>query len=320
MSEYRIIDNFKSIKCDLINSSNYTTTISSSNSMTSNINLILPEDNGGSNYVLRTDGSGNTSWIQFLGLTGLTGPTGLTGVSGSLGLTGPSGPTGPQGITGPSGLTGSTGATGGTGYTGQQGITGPSGLTGLTGPTGHTGAIGFTGPTGPTGLTGPTGPVGEQGYTGIQGIQGTQGIQGNIGPTGPIGATGSLTSSNKSFFGLNSIFRSSTTDEFLQLSCSSNSGGIGRSRFLCPIAGTFSNIYITQFGVAGGAGITRTFGLNVNGTNVFTFSLSNPATSANSGSSSYTVSAGDSVCHSYIDSGSGYGDIRSAISVVFTAS
>jgi hypothetical protein len=321
MSSHRIIDNLISNNCDLINSSNFFTAISSSGSMTSNINLILPIDNGSNNYVLSTDGSGNTSWVQLSGLTGSTGLQGITGTTGPTGSTGFTGLSGPHGITGPTGLFGLTGVIGETGYTGPLGITGPSGITGITGSTGHTGAQGITGPTGTTGLIGPTGPNGEIGHTGPQGPQGIQGMQGMIGPTGPIGPSGSLSSSNISFFVFNTNLLDTTANRFFPLSgYIQPTSTISNFQYICPIAGTFTKMYATQFGVTGAAGVTRTISFNVNGSNVFSITILSPATSSNSGSSSYTVSVGDLVCYRYTDSGFGYGNIRSAISIAFTAS
>ena len=68
----------------------------------------------------RYDGS---SWGEYLGQQGPTGPTGAAG------------PTGPTGAAGPTGPTGATGADGDTGPAG------PTGATGDTGPAGPTGAI-----------------------------------------------------------------------------------------------------------------------------------------------------------------------------------
>ena len=98
---------------------------------------------------LVTDMSGNetaTSEVTVIvaeeeGPTGETGPTGPTGETGETGTTGETGPTGP------------TGETGETGTTGETGPTGPTGETMPTGPTGPTGETMPTGPTGPTGVT-----------------------------------------------------------------------------------------------------------------------------------------------------------------------
>ncbi|MDP3764895.1 MAG: hypothetical protein Q8R04_00125 [Nanoarchaeota archaeon] len=68
-----------------------------------------------SNKHFKCDGS---SWVDYTGSQGPSGPTGSTGPSGPTGSTGSTGSTGPQGTTGPQGSTGATG---------PQGIQGPQG-------------------------------------------------------------------------------------------------------------------------------------------------------------------------------------------------
>jgi hypothetical protein len=96
----------------LRNNSNFTTNISSSSSMSSNILITLPGVSGSSNSFLQTDGSGVTSWVTLPGSTGPTGNTGATGSTGSTGATGATGTTGSTGLTGNTGSTGSTGIAG----------------------------------------------------------------------------------------------------------------------------------------------------------------------------------------------------------------
>jgi hypothetical protein len=112
--------------------------------------------------VLTLSGDGTvlqSSAINVIGATGVTGPTGSTGASG---LSGPTGPTGASGLSGPTGPTGASGLSGPTGPTGASGLSGP------TGPTGASGLSGPTGPTGASGLSGPTGPTGPIGGSNTQ--------------------------------------------------------------------------------------------------------------------------------------------------------
>ena len=74
----------------LTNNSNFFTTITSSPSMSTNLQVILPPNSGASNTFLNNDGSGTTSWSSLPSQTGATGVTGSTG----LGTTGSTGPTG----------------------------------------------------------------------------------------------------------------------------------------------------------------------------------------------------------------------------------
>lgn len=95
------------IECTTYNAKNgsgMTTTVSSSNSLTSDTTFVLPPNTGSNNYVLKTDGTGNTIWADpnSLGIIGNTGETGPTGpiLSNAFmftyqpGFTGPTGPTG----------------------------------------------------------------------------------------------------------------------------------------------------------------------------------------------------------------------------------
>jgi len=88
------------------------------------------------NKYYKFDGS---TWSEYLGQAGTTGPQGATGSQGVTGSTGTQGTTDPTGIAGSTGPTGPTGA----GVTGSTGIQGPTGSQGTTGPQGK------TGPTGP---------------------------------------------------------------------------------------------------------------------------------------------------------------------------
>jgi len=181
---------------------------------------------GQAGYVLRTDGSGNLSWVANSGETGATGATG---------------PTGPQGATGSIEDITLFSIESGT-FSGDEMIQGPplyydvnftGSLSGqyivtiesdtprdwsITNKTttgfrvdsnsstaindiiywnaqelivGDVGVIvGATGPQGAIGPQGATGPEGPQGETGVQGPQGETGPQGDIGPQGPQGDTG----------------------------------------------------------------------------------------------------------------------------------
>ena len=91
-----------------------------------------PQSNGTADQLLKTDGAGNTSWVD--AGAGVTGPTGSAGELGATGATGATGVQGP---------TGSTGSAGELGATGVQGPTGPMGPAG--GPTGPAGPAGSAG-------------------------------------------------------------------------------------------------------------------------------------------------------------------------------
>ena len=145
---------------------------------------------GSANYVLRTDGAGNLSWV--IPNSGATGPTGATGAAGTNGTTGATGYRGSTGATGATGYTGSTGATGATGVAGTNGATGATGIAGSNGSNGSTGATGYVGTTGATGATGVVGTTGATGATGYVGTTGATGATGTIGSTGATGATGYL--------------------------------------------------------------------------------------------------------------------------------
>lgn len=181
MSRY----NCNEVKCtilDIKNGAGNISRITSSSLLLADTSLVLPPDMGDYNYILQTDGFGNTYWVSAaaIGTAGPTGPTGSTGNTGGIGMTGETGPIGNTGATGQTGpgITGPTGATGETGPVGPTG--GNTGATGPTGPIGPTG--GNTGATGSTGATGETGPVGPTG--------GNTGPTGKTGDTGPTGATG----------------------------------------------------------------------------------------------------------------------------------
>jgi hypothetical protein len=74
----------------LRNNSNFETSITSSSSMSSNLQIVLPPNSGTTGNFFRNDGTGVTSWADLPSQTGSTGSTGATG----LGITGPTGPTG----------------------------------------------------------------------------------------------------------------------------------------------------------------------------------------------------------------------------------
>jgi hypothetical protein len=220
MSSNRKINSIYTKSYNLINSSNNTISIKSSNLIANNLDIILPPNKGGIDHVLQTDGFGNTSWTQIYGINGITGFYGFTGtiadngftgpngqigidgIIGSTGITGlngindiagpdgPTGPTGPTGNTGNNDLLGRTGPSGPTGPTGYTGNNGLLGITGRVGSSGPTGAMSDTGPTGPNGNIGPSGPNGFTGITGLSGLNGITGCTGIIGLTGPNGIIG----------------------------------------------------------------------------------------------------------------------------------
>ena len=118
-------------------------------------NLVIA--NGSANFVLRTDGAGNLSWVApNSGATGPAGATGITGATGIAGPTGATGITGPTGATGISGTNGTNGSTGSTGATGLPGIvesgTAPVDTSVLWLNTSTPGTLGV----GATGATGPS--------------------------------------------------------------------------------------------------------------------------------------------------------------------
>lgn len=204
---------------------------------------------GGSDYVLKSNGS-SIYWSSGsagpTGPTGSVGPTGPTGAKGNTGNTGPTGATGGTGGTGPTGPTGATGGTGNTGPTGPTGATGGTGGTGPTGPTGAKGNTGNTGPTGPTGATGGTGGVGPTGPTGAGGSTGTRGSRWNTGTA----MTGTSTS-NTQFSG-SGITDALVNDMYLNTS----TGYVYR----CTVAGNATNarwVYVGSIkGATGGTGGT----------------------------------------------------------------
>ena len=176
---------------------------------------------GPANYVLATDGSGNTLWVEnIIGATGATGAyivsgnlvnpnqliftlnTGATvsasgtfsGTSGQSGTAGTSGQTGTSGTRGTSGTSGGAGAAGATGTSGSAGTSGTSGQTfgtsGSSGQTGTSGTSGQTGTSGTSGQTGSAGTSGTRGTSGTSGQSGTVGTSGSSGQTGTAGTSG----------------------------------------------------------------------------------------------------------------------------------
>jgi len=128
MSSKRKIYQLNSTYVNLVNLSNYNAVINSSNTMTSDSNLVSPVDMGDNGYLLQTDGIGNTSWVMPSSSSGPTGLQGITGFTGSIVITGI---IGLQGNTGPSGQNGSIDITGSTGITGINGSIGPEGTSGF---------------------------------------------------------------------------------------------------------------------------------------------------------------------------------------------
>lgn len=159
-------------------------------------NLATVDWSAGNMYLrVEADPLGGTSFVA-LGSTELVSvPYALYSVNGRKGdpgATGPAGPAGPQGPAGP------TGATGPQGPVGNTGPAGPAGPTGTQGPAGPTGPAGSTGPAGPAGPQGPTGPAGTDAQTlSVSGsnlsISGGNTVtlpSGTPGPTGPQGPAG----------------------------------------------------------------------------------------------------------------------------------
>jgi len=140
----------------------------------------------GLDKILRSDASGNATWVDratVKGDTGVQGDTGL-GDTGIQGTHGDTGTTGAKGDTGTHGDTGIQGVKGDTGTVGAKGDTGTQGSTGVTGAKGDTGTQGIQGSTGVTGAKGDTGVKGDTGTTGAKGDTGTQGDTGTKGDTG----------------------------------------------------------------------------------------------------------------------------------------
>ncbi|ADV49679.1 Collagen triple helix repeat-containing protein [Cellulophaga algicola DSM 14237] len=121
------------------------------------------------------------------GIQGETGDTGAQGVQGETGPQGIKGDQGDQGIQGIQGETGDTGAQGVQGETGPQGLKGDQGDQGIQGIQGETGD---TGAQGPAGQDGQPGQAGQDGATGAQGSRGQAGQDGATGSQGPAGQNG----------------------------------------------------------------------------------------------------------------------------------
>ena len=97
-------------------------------------------------------------------------------------------------MTGDKGIVGDQGVLGNKGLTGDQGSVGTKGVTGDQGTVGNKGAVGSTGE---KGLIGDKGVDGDKGLLGdpgtVTGIQGLTGEKGAVGAKGDIGLTGSFT-------------------------------------------------------------------------------------------------------------------------------
>ena len=188
----------------------------------------LPSTDGTADQYLKTDGSGNVSWVslvdQVIGGYVHTQSSGATTwtVNHNLGqqylnvevvnsngesLAGTMNypvidfvsttqltatfATATSGYLVASAGSGYTGSQGSVGFTGSSGDVGTPGYTGSKGDTGFTGSKGDTGFTGSIGFTGSKGDTGNVGFTGSQGNQGVIGYTGSKGDQGNVGFTGS---------------------------------------------------------------------------------------------------------------------------------
>ena len=133
---------------------------------------------GSANFVLATDGTGNLSWANVVGL----GASGFSGWSGKSGYSG-------VGSIGASGYSGTTGASGYPGKSGYSGTNGASGFSGTTGASGYSGQSGTNGASGYSGISGYSGASGFSGKSGFSGESGYSGISGAGGPSTTIFAT-----------------------------------------------------------------------------------------------------------------------------------
>lgn len=126
-------------------------------------NVTYTSTAGLNGQALVIDGSGNTSWSYFQGVTGATGAQGVTGATGADStVPGPTGPAGANGVNGATGPTGATGATGGniiSGYVSGETLVLENTISGTFAVSGS--ILGPTGPTGPQGPIGPTGPANQ---------------------------------------------------------------------------------------------------------------------------------------------------------------
>ncbi|MDO6492615.1 MULTISPECIES: hypothetical protein, partial [unclassified Cellulophaga] len=118
------------------------------------------------------------------------GIQGEKGDQGDQGIQGIQGETGAQGLKGDQGDQGIQGEKGDQGDQGIQGIQGPQGQKGDKGDQGDRGVTGAQGPQGPQGPQGQPGQNGQNGQKGDKGDQGDRGATGAQGPQGPAGAKG----------------------------------------------------------------------------------------------------------------------------------
>jgi hypothetical protein len=87
---------------------------------------------------------------------------------------------------------------------------------------------------------------------------------------------------------------------------------------ILPRAGTFRNLYITQFGSTVGPGTTRTFGIYVNGVATgLTASITDPATTANNTVTTVSANAGDTFSFSIIDAPINGSNVQTAVSISY---
>jgi collagen type VII alpha len=181
--------------------------------------VLYTNTDGPANYVLATDGSGNTLWVEnIIGATGATGATGsyITGgqsngtneliftlsTGGTISVigtfSGTSGTSGANGTSGTRGTSGTSGANGTSGTSGQSGSAGTSGTRGTSGTSGANGTSGLNGTSGINGTSGTAGTSGTSGTSGINGTSGTSATSGSAGTSGTSGQSGSAGTSGTS--------------------------------------------------------------------------------------------------------------------------
>jgi hypothetical protein len=159
-------------------------------SLENNATLKITGGSPGVDKVLRSDASGNATWVAASLLTGTSGYSGFSGANGTSGFSGYSGFSGTSGISGYSGFSGTSGVSGRSGYSGFSGASGISGYSGFSGASGISGYSGFSGTSGRSGYSGFSGATGVSGYSGFSGSNGVQGASGYSGFSGVSGFSG----------------------------------------------------------------------------------------------------------------------------------
>jgi collagen type VII alpha len=215
---------------------------------------------GPANYVLATDGSGNTTWVEnIIGSTGPTGPTGSyitagtysnneiifqlnTGgtVSVSGNFTGTSGTSGQNGTSGTSATSGSAGTSGTRGTSGSAGTSGTSAANGTSGTSGQNGTSGLNGTSGTSALgsSGTSGTRGTSGTSAANGTSGTSGLNGTAGTSG-AGTSGTSALGSSGTSGTSAANGSSGTSGFV--TASYIEGWLGTSSYSTQISTLTNN-------------------------------------------------------------------------------